>query len=361
MRISILMIIMLMVLQLLTDTYLTIIAIRRTRSRIWPRIQIWSAVVMLIYLIVCLLLPRRACDDNMLIVIMWMLFGYITVYISKVIFILIDLIASVPALWHRHRLQSISWIGAIASIVIFIGMWWGALINRFRIDIRPVTIEIADLPKSFDGFSIAQISDLHVGTYGNDTTYLADIVRTVNALHPDVICFTGDIVNRRSDELLPFTSVLSHFKAPYGVFSILGNHDYGDYSSWPSDQDKQANMQLMYDLQRNMGWKLLLNESVWVHNATDSIAVIGVENVGDPPFPVYGDIRSAYQNPDDNNIKILLSHNPFHWLNEICDNKDMNIALTLSGHTHAMQIQIAGISPAALRYKNWSGLYSDTA
>ena len=171
--------------------------------------------------------------------------------------------------------------------------------------------------------------------------------------------FTGDIVNRRTDELLPQVKPLSRLKAADGVYSILGNHDYGDYKKWPSAEMKSENMDMMYRLQRDMGWNLMNNRSEYIRRGNDSIALIGVENWGDPPFTVYGDLDKAYPMQSDSTFKILMTHNPAHWSEKIADNDTVNIALSLSGHTHAMQCQIGSWSPAEWRYDNWGGLYDD--
>jgi hypothetical protein len=172
--------------------------------------------------------------------------------------------------------------------------------------------------------------------------------------------FTGDIVNRRTDEIYPFVDTFAKLHAPYGVYSILGNHDYGDYSDWQSDEAKQANLQELIDIENGMGWQMLNNATAMIHCGADSIALIGVENVGDPPFHTYGDLDAAYPTLDDGVTKILLSHNPAHWVTDICDAPDKNIALTLSGHTHAMQIAFGRISPAVFRYRTWGGRYDDS-
>ena len=174
-----------------------------------------------------------------------------------------------------------------------------------------------------------------------------------------MVLFTGDIVNRHTSELRPFVSTLSRIKAP--VYSVLGNHDYGDYYHWADATAKEANQQELYTLQREMGWQLLNNESRTLRRGNDSIVVIGVENIGDPPFPVYGDLDAAYPGDlDDPSFKILMSHNPAHWVEDIKDSPDKNIALTLAGHTHAMQVELFGLSPAAFRYDTWAGMYADT-
>lgn len=347
--------------QLLIDLYLFRIAMLRTRKDKLPRLQIGTAVLFLIYLIVTLCLPRRSGPEEILPTIMWLLFGYITVYSAKLLFIVVDLIASIPMLWHRHHIRILSWAGGVMSLCLFGAMWWGALINRYRIQTKEMIIEVSDLPANFNGFRIVQFSDIHVGTYGTDTSFMNKVVERINSLKPDAVFFTGDIVNRRTDELKPFVKTLSGIHAPKGVYSILGNHDYGDYCDWPSPKAKADNMALMDQLQHDMGWQLLRNSTAWIHEGGDSIAVIGVENWGDPPFPQYGDLAKAYPSDiDDASTKILLTHNPVHWVADIENNIAANIALTLSGHTHAMQMEVCGVSPSAWRYVTWGGRYDST-
>ena len=295
----------------------------------------------------------------MLLTVMWMLYGFFSVYISKYVFVIIDLIARVPKLFGKHRARWISATGVALAVITFVAMWWGALVNRFRVQINEVEVEVAGLPDEFDGYRLLQISDLHTGTFGNDTTFLANLVSQANSLKPDGIAFTGDIVNSRSGELAPHTSTLSRLSAPDGVFAILGNHDYGDYSDWPDSKAKEEDRQALRDMIRSMGWKLLLNQTDTLRRDSAIVAMIGVENVGDPPFHTYGSLYQACPTPDDGTFKILLTHNPAHWQNEIADDDDINIPLTLSGHTHAMQMTILGWSPAVFRYKTWGGLYHD--
>ncbi|MDE7145644.1 MAG: metallophosphoesterase [Duncaniella sp.] len=359
MRLPMFPMIMIILVNLLVDSYIYRALKQRCRSLLPSRIQLWSALALVLLIVVTVALPRRNCSNELLQTVMWCLYTYFTFYIPKYVFLLIDLIARIPQLFGRKRITWLSLAGAVLAVLTFIAMWWGALINRYSIDINRVDVEIADLPEKFNGYTIAQISDLHVGTYGNDTSYVAKVVDAVKALHPDVVMFTGDIVNSKTAELEPHTSPLSRLDAPDGVFSILGNHDYGDYSEWPSALAKQENMSLMYELQKNMGWRLLLNETSFVRRGNDSIAIIGVENIGDPPFHVYGSLRKAYPQLGDSITKILLSHNPAHWVDSISGHADVNVPLTLSGHTHAMQMEVLGWSPAEYRYKTWGGLYSD--
>ncbi len=359
MRLPIIMVVIILLLQVATDAYIFFAAWQRSRRLGAAKFQLLESAFFLVYIIVFLCLPKRGESDQMLQVSMWMLFFYLTVYVGKIIFVLFDLIASIPKLWGGKRVNGISIAGIVVGIIAFIAMWWGALINRYHVQVNEVTVRIEDLPQSFAGYRIAQISDLHVGTFGRDTTFINKLVEIVNAQHPDLIVFTGDIVNRRADELKPFVNSLGRLDAKDGVISILGNHDYGDYIDWPSAQDKELNMEQLMDFQLEMNWELLTNSSTIVYgeNPSDSIVVIGVENWGEPPFPAYGDLLMAYPTPGDSAVKILLSHNPVHWLKEVEPVDSMKIDLTLSGHTHAMQVALGRVSPAALRYDNWSGLY----
>lgn len=359
MRLPVILMLILIVANLLVDTYIYIALRKRCRSRLPARIQLISAIALYVYLIVTVALPRNSGSDSTLVAVMWLLFGYFTVYTAKYIFTIFDLVASVPQLFGRHRFRPLSWIAAFLGVVVFLGMWWGALVNRYRIQVREVDVEIENLPAAFDSYRIVQFSDLHTGTYRSDTSFVAKTVSRINSLEPDLIVFTGDIVNRRTEELLPFVSTLSRLEAPDGVYSILGNHDYGDYSTWSTPAAKEENMRLMYDLQQRMGWKMLNNAHDFLRRDNDSIALIGVENVGDPPFKCYGSLGKAYPDAGDDVTKILLSHNPAHWLDSIAPDKDISIDLTLSGHTHAMQIEVLGLSPAVFRYPLWGGLYGD--
>lgn len=359
MRLPVIMVLICLLLQVITDAYIFFAVWQRSRRIGAGRFQLLQGAFFLIYIIVFLCLPKRSENDSMLHLSMWMLFIYLTVYAGKVIFVIFDLIASIPMLWGHKRIKGISITGIVIAIITFLLMWWGAIINRFQIDVKEVTVRVEGLPQSFAGYRIAQISDLHVGTFGQDTTFVSKLVNTVNQLNPDLIVFTGDIVNRCADELRPYISPLSRLDAKDGVFSILGNHDYGDYINWPSEEDKELNMELLMDMQLEMNWELLTNSSTVIYgeNAGDSIVVIGVENWGEPPFPTYGDLSAAYPTPADSAVKILLSHNPVHWQREIAPVDSLKIDLTLSGHTHAMQISAGKISPAALRYKHWGGTY----
>lgn len=345
---------------LLADWYLYRQTVKRLTLRLWSRVQLWGSVVMYLLLVVALCLPRRDGSEEALLTVMWLLFGFMSVYVPKLLFVVFDLVSAIPLLLRRKRWSWLSYVGGGLSVLLFVGMWWGALVNRYRMQVREVEVEIAGLPEVFDGYRLVQFSDLHVGTYGTDTTYVSKVVDKINSLDGDLVVFTGDIVNRRTSELPPFVRPLSRLRAKDGVYSILGNHDYGDYSEWPSDEYKARNMVMMDSLQAAMGWRLLRNEHCMLRAGNDSIALIGVENVGDPPFTVYGSLPDSYPSLNDDVTKLLLTHNPAHWCTDIADNDSVNVALALSGHTHAMQIEMFGLSPAAWRYDTWGGLYEDS-
>lgn len=361
MRIPFLPFLLTMLICISVDIYIYLSARARCRNNTPSRIQLWCSLAIYAVLGIALCIPRRSGSDEELRSVMWILFGFFSIYAPKILFTIIDLTASIPVLWRSKRIKAISAGGAALAVIVFLAMWWGALVNRYRIQVREIEVTVKNLPEVFDGYRMIQFSDIHVGSYGADTAYVSRVVDKINSLDGDVILFTGDIVNRRTDELLPFVRTFSRLKAPDGVFSILGNHDYGDYSSWPTPRHKELNMQLMDSLQAAMGWRLLRNEHEFIYHGNDSIALIGVENVGDPPFTVYGSLPDSYPDLSDNTPKLLMTHNPAHWRQEISDNGNINIALTLAGHTHAMQVELFGVSPAALRYPEWGGMYTDNA
>lgn len=223
-------------------------------------------------------------------------------------------------------------------------------------------VRLPNLPKSFEGLKIVQISDMHLGSMATETA-LKDAVKKVNELKPDIIFFTGDLVNYWTAEAFPFQHVLADLKAPYGIYAILGNHDYGDYKQWESPEAKEENMQDIYDYFNDLGWYLLNNDNQLLNKNGEQLAVIGVENWSAyARFQKRGDMKKALQGAEDAPVKLLLSHDPTHWSAEVV-NDYPGIDMTFSGHTHGMQfgIEIPGVkwSPAKYMYKHWAGLYRD--
>jgi predicted MPP superfamily phosphohydrolase len=253
-------------------------------------------------------------------------------------------------------------IGQLAlgiAAIPFISILYGITKGKYNFKVLKYTLEFDDLPAAFDGYQVTQISDIHSGSFDNKEK-INYAVNLVNEQASDVIMFTGDMVNSKSKEMRPWKSTFSKLKAKDGIFSILGNHDYGDYTRWPSDEAKAENFQELLDIQQEMGFDLLRNESRFIEKDGVRLAIIGVENWG-KGFKQKGDLTLASSKVDANDFKILLSHDPSHWQYEVV--KDPNhYHLTLSGHTHGMQfgIEIPGLikwSPIKWRYKYWAGIY----
>lgn len=302
---------------------------------------------------------KSQASDGFFLVMMWSLYTAISIATTKLLYMLFWAASLLPSAFGRKPWRGCRIAGVVVGALVFATMWYGALVTPHQLDVNHVEVKSAKLPKGFDGYTIVQVSDLHVGTYGKSTAIVENIVDEINALNADLVVFTGDIVNRKTDEITPFVATLKRIKAKDGVISILGNHDYGDYYKWPSDKDKKANLDRLVSIQRDsLGWTLLRNEHMFLHHGGDSIPVIGVENWGEPPFPTYGDLDKAYGDCNDNNFKLLLSHNPKHWDNIV--SKQTNIDLTLSGHTHAMQMMLTlfgtKMSPSVWKYKHWQGM-----
>ncbi|MGS2741522.1 metallophosphoesterase [Sinomicrobium sp. M5D2P17] len=249
----------------------------------------------------------------------------------------------------------------VASIP-FAGLLYGIYKGKYDFRVLKHTLEFEDLPDAFDGYKITQISDIHSGSF-DDKEKVAYAVDLINQQDGDILLFTGDIVNNKSEELLPWMETFSRLKARDGMFSVLGNHDYGDYAHWSSEEEKEANLEQLKGLQQQLGFDLLLNESRHLQKGGDRIALIGVENWGMGGFKKAGDLDKAIQHVDKGDFKILMSHDPSHWEQQVIDHP-YHYHLTLSGHTHGMQfgVEIPGWikwSPIKWRYKYWAGIYKE--
>tara|TARA_B100000809_G_scaffold166632_1_gene163892 strand:+ start:709 stop:1956 length:1248 start_codon:yes stop_codon:yes gene_type:complete len=259
------------------------------------------------------------------------------------------------------RIEFLKKTALIASIIPFSTLMFGVLKSAFDYTIHKQKLKIPNLPTAFKGLKIVQISDIHTGSFIS-TEPLEKAIKLIKEQKPDVIFFTGDLVNDITEEVLPFIDTLKTITAPLGVFSILGNHDYGDYFYKKDDlQGKQHNYKLMKAVHKKLGWKLLLNENHIIEKDNERLAILGVENWGSElRFPKYGDIDKAKNGCFDSDVKLLLSHDPTHWDAHVLPNHP-DIAATFSGHTHGMQfgVEIPGFkwSPSQYIYKNWAGLY----
>lgn len=361
MRIYLIPLLLLLVFCIGSDVYIRRALCSRLKTRagkILSRLHIGLAIILYAVLAFGLLMPKQDVSDNSLRDIMWILFTFLAFYIPKILFCLLDAFAYIPQLWHAKRAKWVSKTATVFSGIVFIALWWSALGGRYATQTREITVCIPGLPEEFENYRIVQFSDFHVGTYGNDTAYVSRVVDRINSLGADAILFTGDIVNRHSPEIDPFVKPLSRLRASDGVYAVLGNHDYGDYYNWETPDEKIDDRRHLLSMIDRMGWNLLLNQTRFIGRGNDSIAIIGVENIGDAPFPTYGSLTESYPgNLQDSVAKILLTHNPAHWTAEIENNPEINIPLTLSGHTHAMQVELIGLSPAVFRYPKWGGLY----
>lgn len=254
------------------------------------------------------------------------------------------------------------WVSEITvalAALIFLLVLFGITRGRHFYHVRRETLYFPDLPKAFDGFTITQISDVHSGSFSNDTGVQKGL-DLINAQGSDVILFTGDLVNNKASEMDRWIPAFAKLNAAYGKFSVFGNHDYGDYIHWESEQAKQANLTRLKQVHGDIGFKLMLNESVSIDRDGQSISLIGVENWGKGGFHKYGDLEKAAAGLPEKSFNILMSHDPSHW-DAVTLGYHRHIHLTLAGHTHGMQfgIELLGFkwSPIKYVYKQWAGLY----
>lgn len=257
------------------------------------------------------------------------------------------------------RKKFLSQIGIMMASAPFVSLLFGVMKGRFNFSTKYTKLTFPNLPDAFDGLKIVQISDIHLGSLNSNYKEMETAVEIINAEKPDVICFTGDLVNNFYEETLGWERVFGKLKAPLGKFSIMGNHDYGDYSHWNSVAEKEVNLKGIIDAHERLGFQILNNASTVIERNGDQLAVVGVENWGHPPFPQYGDLAKAGKGVEEVPFKLLLSHDPDHWDAEVVGKTDYD--LMLAGHTHGMQFGIEyknfQWSPAKYKFKQWSGLY----
>ncbi|MGJ8737955.1 metallophosphoesterase [Zobellia laminariae] len=261
-----------------------------------------------------------------------------------------------------ERRKFLSIIGLGLASIPFGALLYGMYKGKYNFKVLKYNLEFDDLPDGFDGYQITQISDVHSGSFDNrkKIEYAIDLI---NKQKSDVILFTGDLVNNMATEMEPWADLFATLDAKDGKFSILGNHDYGDYVDWDTEEAKHQNLEDLKTLQHNIGFDLLLNENRYLQRGNDKIALVGVENWGRGGFKKAGDLKKAVANIDKDDFKILMSHDPSHW-EDVVLHDDYHYHLTLSGHTHGMQfgIEIPGWikwSPVKWRYRYWAGIYNE--
>lgn len=259
----------------------------------------------------------------------------------KVVFILFD--AFLP--WFFALIPALGVMGWFA---------FGFIEGWKRLELKHITFTSPDLPPYFDGYRLVQITDFHLGSFPPGNDFVQKVVDATNNEEPDMILFTGDLVNNQASEVEPYLDTLGQLHAQDGIYSIWGNHDYCEYGNNHSIGALKRNRRMLYGYQESLGWHQLMNEHHVVSHGMASIAVIGVENPGQPPFTNRSNLKKALKGLNPDMFKILLSHDPHHWRREVVGKK---IQLTLAGHTHAGQLKIGKWTPARMAFKEWGGAY----
>lgn len=259
----------------------------------------------------------------------------------KVVFILFD--AFLP--WFFALIPALGVMGWFA---------FGFIEGWKRLELKHITFTSPDLPPYFDGYRLVQITDFHLGSFPPGNDFVQKVVDVTNNEEPDMILFTGDLVNNQASEVEPYLDTLGQLHASDGIYSIWGNHDYCEYGNNHSIGALKRNRRMLYGYQESLGWHQLMNEHHVVSHGMASIAVIGVENPGQPPFTNRSNLKKAMKGLNPDMFKILLSHDPHHWRREVVGKK---IQLTLAGHTHAGQLKIGKWTPARMAFKEWGGAY----
>lgn len=373
------------VLLILIDIYIYTSVHRTTRSftpflRNFVRVGIWGITALAIAAVVW----YSATDPyyKAMSIHQWIIISVVIIYCSKLLTIFIIFIDDIQINIRRFirflkvrakkkipgkaitRSEFFDKVAIAAGVVPFASMVTGILSGATDYRVLRKTIYLPNLPKSFDGIRIGQISDIHAGTFFNKTAVKGGVEMLMNE-RADVIFFTGDLVNYQTNEVNDYINIFDKVRAPLGVFSTTGNHDYGNYRKWSGEDAKRKNFRDLLMVHRQMGYDILMNEHRLLESGGDKIAIIGVENWGMGPairFPKYGKLDEAYRGTEDVPVRLLLSHDPSHWDAEIRP-KFSNIDLTFSGHTHGFQmgIKIGDFkwSPSQYMYKQWAGLYKE--
>ena len=341
------------VLMALPDWYIYRNYMLRLKEKVWHRLYWLPSLLLFIGMTIIFLSyePRPEAMNRL----STFLIVFLCVNVPKAIFSIATLLfKGIARKVHHHFYES--YIGLAIALFTMAYILFGATIGKEYFQVKEITLPSKDLPKGLEGFRIVQIADIHTGSWGTDTQDMQQAVDIINAQHPDLIVFTGDLVNNLASELDAFIPVFSQLKAKQGVYSVLGNHDYSTYIQWEHPSQQEEQLENLKQKQAQMGWTLLNNQHIKLYQGKDSIALIGVENSGRPPFPDHARLSEAMQGTEGM-FQILLSHDPSHWRREVLP--ETNIQLTLSGHTHAMQTKFFGFSPARWVYPENEGLYQE--
>ncbi len=343
---------------LLADLFIDLHYLRRaSHHRLRKRLLWWfPGVVMAVFTVYMAMLPDFAPAETGLLNTYLFLLGFLVVPKFEYAFCSVAgwLVRKLSGFRIRHNYGH--HVGAAFVAVSWFILIYGATVGFSKLDVRQVEYYSEELPHSFDGYRIVQFSDAHVGTYLNGRRHILEkAIDSINAQKADMVVFTGDLQNMRPSEIRPLAPILSRLHAKDGVVSILGNHDYAVYVK-DDEKTKEANNRETIDLERQMGWTLLLNEHLTVRRGNDSIVVAGMENDGESMYaPKLGNVAKTLEGLSGNPFTVMLEHDPTCWRRKILPQSKAQ--LTLSGHTHAMQFELFGWSPASLIYKEWGGMF----
>lgn len=343
--------IIILLVTLLPDIYMYRRYVKRRLGNVWARIAWWLPTLLITVSTIGVSLTRDFAPHNLTLFNTY-LFITALVVLPKLTFVLCSLAGRLARRMLKLRRNWGNYIGLVLVLAELYILFHGTMVGTDRLNVRQVTIEFDDLPKAFDGYRIAQFTDVHLGSMKDELMLRA--VTAIDDMRPDLIVFTGDIQNMGPDELPRFAQTLKRLKAKDGVMSVLGNHDYSRYVNLPPDEALR-NERMTRDFETSVGWQLLLNDNRIVRRGSDSIVIAGGENDGRPPFPAKADLKKAMRGIHAKSFVVMLQHDPSAWRRHILPLT--NAQLTLSGHTHGGQISLFGLRPTELVGKEDDGLY----
>lgn len=343
--------IIILLVTLLPDIYMYRRYVKRRLGNVWARIAWWLPTLLITVSTIGVSLTRDFAPHNLTLFNTY-LFITALVVLPKLTFVLCSLAGRLARRMLKLRRNWGNYVGLVLVLAELYILFHGTMVGTDRLNIRQVTVEFDDLPKAFDGYRIAQFTDVHLGSMKDELMLRA--VTAIDDMRPDLIVFTGDIQNMGPDELPRFAQTLKRLKAKDGVMSVLGNHDYSRYVNLPPDEALR-NERMTRDFETSLGWQLLLNDNRIVRRGSDSIVIAGGENDGRPPFPAKADLKKAMRGIHAKSFVVMLQHDPSAWRRHILPLT--NAQLTLSGHTHGGQISLFGLRPTELVGKEDDGLY----
>lgn len=343
--------IIILLVTLLPDIYMYRRYVKRRLGNVWARIAWWLPTLLITVSTIGVSLTRDFAPHNLTLFNTY-LFITALVVLPKLTFVLCSLAGRLARRMLKLRRNWGNYVGLVLVLAELYILFHGTMVGTDRLNVRQVTIEFDDLPKAFDGYRIAQFTDVHLGSMKDELMLRA--VTAIDDMRPDLIVFTGDIQNMGPDELPRFAQTLKRLKAKDGVMSVLGNHDYSHYVNLPPDE-AMRNERLTRDFETSVGWQLLLNDNRIVRRGSDSIVIAGGENDGRPPFPAKADLKKTMRGIHAKSFVVMLQHDPSAWRRHILP--QTNAQLTLSGHTHGGQISLFGLRPTELVGKEDDGLY----